>query len=91
MGNRYTLRAVAEADGPVVSLVLVTLGNDHPDVWEMDLPYLLWESMGTRAASQLVARIFRERHPLAARLLGSCHVHRIITNALQQHSTERVR
>jgi hypothetical protein len=91
MGNWHNLRAYAEADGTVVSLVLVALGKDQTEVWEMDLPYLLWDSMGTRAATQLVARLFRERHPAAARLLGACLVQRTIAQTLQQHRTELVR
>ncbi|OON66456.1 hypothetical protein [Hymenobacter sp. CRA2] len=83
-----TLRVYAEADGPVAALVLVTHQRRGTEVWEMDLPYVLWQSMGTRAAAALVARFYRMRYPATVRQLGLRLVRSTIAAYLQLHTRE---
>lgn len=78
----------AEADGPVVALILITHSRAGTDLAEIDMPYLLWHSMGTRATAALVARFYRWHNPETARRLGSRAVQRTIASLLQQHRTE---
>ncbi|WP_141106393.1 hypothetical protein [Hymenobacter gelipurpurascens] len=88
MSNSCTLRVYAEADGPVVALILVTHSREGTDLSEIDLPYVLWQSMGTRAAANMVARFYRRQHPDVFQQLGTVAIQRSITSLLQLHQVE---
>jgi hypothetical protein len=71
-----------------VALILVTHSRGSTDLSEIELPYLLWQSMGTRAAANMVARFYRWHHPEMVRQLGNLAVQRSISNLLQLHQSE---
>jgi hypothetical protein len=87
-GHWCILRVYAETSGPVAALILVTYTRTGTDVCEFELPYLLWESLGTRAAAELVARSYRQQHPEVVQRLGACTVRRRIATSLAQHYYE---
>jgi hypothetical protein len=82
------LRVYAEPNGPVAALILVTHTRRGTDVREFELPYLLWDSLGTRAAADLVLRHYAACHPQAVERLGRCTVKRRITAGLLRHYYE---
>ncbi|GAB2943949.1 hypothetical protein GCM10027048_05880 [Hymenobacter coalescens] len=84
------LRVYTEANGPVVALILVTHTRTGTDVREIELPYLLWESLGTRAAATLVLQLYRSQQPEAVRRLGHYTVRRRIATSLSLHYQERL-
>lgn len=88
MSNWCSLRVYAEAEGPVVALILITHSRTGTDLSEIDMPYILWNSIGTRATAALVARFYRWHNPETARRLGSRSVQRTIASLLHQHRTE---
>ncbi|TLM91036.1 hypothetical protein [Hymenobacter jeollabukensis] len=79
------LRVYAEASGAAVALILVTHTRTGTDVYEVELPYLLWESLGTRAAAGFVTRLYRSHCPESVRHLGLCAVRRRIASGLAAH------
>jgi hypothetical protein len=83
-----TLRVYAEADGPIVALILVTHSRNETDLSEIELPYLLWQSMGTRAAATMITRFYSWNHPEIVRQIGKVSVQRSITALLQLHQRE---
>ncbi|KAA9327650.1 hypothetical protein F0P96_16875 [Hymenobacter busanensis] len=84
----YMLRVHVEASGPVAALFLITHTRRGTDVHEFELPYMLWESLGTRAAADLVARHYRQHYPEAVRRLGARIVQRRIAARLALHYGE---
>lgn len=88
MNRSCTLRVYAEMEGPVVALILIAHWRGETDLSEIDLPYLLWQSMGTRAAASMVARFYRCQHPEIFQHLGMVAVQRSITSLLQVHQGE---
>ncbi|QJX49089.1 hypothetical protein HMJ29_20130 [Hymenobacter taeanensis] len=88
MSKSCTLRAYAEPDGPIVCLILVTHSRSETDLSEIELPYLLWQSMGTRAAAAMIAQLYCWSQPEVVRQLGRVTIRRSITNLLQLHQRE---
>ncbi|RTQ46859.1 hypothetical protein EJV47_21040 [Hymenobacter gummosus] len=85
------LRVYAEPNGPVAALILVTHTRRGTDVREFELPYLLWDSLGTRATAELVLRHYAACHPETVARLGRCTVKRRITAGLLRHYYEQHR
>lgn len=83
------LRIYAEASGAAVALIIVTHTRTGTDVYEVELPYLLWDSLGTRAAASFVAGLYRDQHPDTVRDLGLCTLRRRIAAGLSQHRQEQ--
>ena len=79
------LRVYAETSGAAVALILVTHTRTGTDVYEVELPYLLWESLGTRAAAGFVTRLYRGHCPESVQHLGLCAVRRRIASRLTAH------
>lgn len=88
MKHVCTLRVYAEAEGPVVALILITHWRGSTDLSEIDLPYVLWQSMGTRAAASMIAQFYRRQHPDTFRALGTVAVQRSLVSLLQAHQGE---
>lgn len=82
------LRVYAETSGAAVALILVTHTRTGTDVYEVELPQLLWEALGTRAAASFVTRLYRSHSPETVQQLGRCAVRRRIEARLSQHRQE---
>ena len=78
------LRVYAELSGDALALILVTHARTGTDVYEVELPQLLWESLGPRAAASFVTRLYRSHSPETVRQLGLCAVRRRIEASLSQ-------
>lgn len=82
------LRVYAEASGAAVALIMVWHTRTGTDVYEVELPQLLWEALGTRAAAGFVTRLYRSHSPDTVRQLGLCAVRRRIEACLSQHQQQ---
>ncbi|MCC3160627.1 hypothetical protein LJ737_25540 [Hymenobacter sp. 15J16-1T3B] len=78
----YTIQASAAPRWAMVRVRIRCRADSGSHRWRMEMPRLLWASMGTEQAAAFITEQYFEAYPATRELVGSAHISWAIATSL---------